>query len=276
MALKDLLVHVDNDTACSSRLDVAVWLAATHDAHLTALHAMTWPRLPGYIEMELPGSFLELQRSHMLDRARQAENLFQERARRRGIRGEWRAAEGDVIETVKLHARYADLTVVGQGRGVKHASAELVLLPEDLVLGVGRPVLIVPRYGTFETVGERVLIAWNGTREATRAVNDALPLLRMAAKVTVLSVDPPDGSVPRVPSADIALHLARHGIAAEAASSRSLDIGVGNVLLSRAADLGADLIVMGAYGHSRVREMALGGATRHVLEQLTVPVLMSH
>jgi nucleotide-binding universal stress UspA family protein len=137
-------------------------------------------------------------------------------------------------------------------------------------------VLIVPRYGVFGTVGERVLIAWNGSREATRAAHDALPLLKRATKVTVLSIDPDHDSQRRVPSADITLHLARHGVAAEADSTVALDIAVGDVLLSRAADLGADLIVMGGYGHSRVREMVLGGATRHLLQHMTVPVLMSH
>jgi nucleotide-binding universal stress UspA family protein len=145
-----------------------------------------------------------------------------------------------------------------------------------LALGVGRPVLVVPRYGTFERLGERVLIAWNGSREATRAVHDAIPILKRAITVTVLSIDPEVDSPPRTPSADITLHLARHGIAAEAASTSSVDFGVGNALLSRAADLGADLIVMGAYGHSRMREMVLSGATRHLLQNMTVPVLMSH
>jgi nucleotide-binding universal stress UspA family protein len=247
MGLKDLLVHVDNDPACSSRVDVAVALAAKHGAHLTGLHAMGWPRLPGYVEVELPPNFLEEQRRHLEGLARQAEERFHDRARRRGIRGEWRVDTGDIVGTTKLHARYADLTVVGQGRDLVNAPYDLAFLPEELALGVGRPVLVVPRYGTFETVGERVLIAWNGSREATR-----------------------------VPSADVALHLARHGVAAEAASTPGLDIGVGDLVLSRAADLGVDLIVMGAYGHTRVREMILGGATRHILQHMTVPVLMSH
>jgi nucleotide-binding universal stress UspA family protein len=137
-------------------------------------------------------------------------------------------------------------------------------------------VLVVPRYGTFDTVGERVLVAWNGSREATRAVHDALPILKLATKVTVLSIDPERDTGDRIPSADIALHLARHGVAAEGTSTVGLDISVGDLLLSRAADLGADLIVMGAYGHSRMRELVLGGATRHILQHMTVPVLMSH
>jgi nucleotide-binding universal stress UspA family protein len=276
MGLKDLLVHVDNDPACSSRVDVAAALAAKHGAHLTGLHAMGWPRIPGYIEAELPPSFLDEQRRHLEELGRQAEERFHEGARRRGGHGEWRLDTGDIVGTMRLHARYADLTVVGQGRDLTNAPYDLTFLPEELALGVGRPVLVVPRYGTFDTVGERVLIAWNGSREATRAVHDALPLLMLAAKVTVLSIDPEREPAPRLPSADIALHLARHGIVAEADWTPGLDVAVGDILLSRAADVGADLIVMGAYGRSRVREMVLGGATRHILQQMTVPVLMSH
>jgi nucleotide-binding universal stress UspA family protein len=276
MALKDLLVHVDNDPACSSRVDVAAALAATYEAHLTGLHPMGWPRWPGYVEAELPPNFLDEQRRELDELARRAEELFHERTRRRGIRGEWRVDTGAIVGTTKLHARYADLTIVGQGIDLKDAPYDVAFLPEELALGVGRPVLVVPRYGTFETVGERVLIAWNGSREATRAVHDAIPLIRRATKVTVLSIDPERDTTDRLPGADIALHLARHGIAAEAASTLGLDIGVGDVLLSRAADLGADLIVMGAYGHSRMREVVLGGATRHILRHMTVPVLMSH
>jgi nucleotide-binding universal stress UspA family protein len=276
MGLKDLLVHVDNDPACRSRIDVAVTLAARHGAHLTGIHAMGWPRFPGYVEMELPPTFLENQRRQLEEQARRAEAHFQEGVRRGGLLGEWRVAEGDITGSVRLHARYADLTVVGQGLDLGGAPQELARLPEELALGVGRPVLVVPRYGSFDTVGERVLIAWNGSREATRAVHDALPILKRAAKVTALSIDPEAEPEPRIPGADIALHLARHGIAAEAATTPGGEVAIGDVLLSRAFDLGADLIVMGAYGHARMREMVLGGATRHLLRHMTVPVLMSH
>ena len=276
MGLKDVLVHVDNDPGCVSRMDVAVALAAQHGAHLTGLHPMGLPQLPGYVELELPSNFLE-DRRRLLERlARQAEERFDERVRRHVIRAEWRADEGDVVATMKLHARYADLTVVGQGRDIVNAPYDLRFLPEELALGVGRPVVVVPRYGTFETVGKRILVAWNGSREATRAVHDALPLLQRAAKVHILSIDPEGEPGSRVPSADIALHLARHGVVTEAASALGLDIGVGDLLLSQAADLSIDLIVMGAYGHSRMREMVLGGVTRHMLQNMTVPVLMSH
>jgi len=121
-----------------------------------------------------------------------------------------------------------------------------------------------------------VLVAWNGSREATRAVHDALPLLRRAEKVTVLSIDPDEDAEPRLPGADVSLHLARHGVTAQAATIAGTDVAVGDLLLSYAADHDIDLIVMGAYGHTRLREVVLGGATRTLLRHMTVPVLMSH
>src|SRR5262249_16615355 len=151
-------------------------------------------------------------------------------------------------------------------------------LPERLILGAGRPVLVVPYAGRFERIGERVLLAWNASREATRAANDALALLERATKVTVLSVNPRRGPTGHrdIPGADIALHLARHGVRCEASSITTDEVGLDDMLLSQAADSDADLIVMGGYGHSRLGELVLGGATRHILRQITVPVLMSH
>jgi nucleotide-binding universal stress UspA family protein len=145
-------------------------------------------------------------------------------------------------------------------------------------MGAGRPVLIVPYVGTFKTLGQRVLVAWNASREATRAVNDALPLLERASSVRVLSVNPRRGIAGHGPiaGADMSLHLARHGVRVEAAAVNTDDVRVDDMLLSQAADAGADLIVMGAYGHSRLGEYVLGGATRHLLRQITVPVFMSH
>jgi len=139
-------------------------------------------------------------------------------------------------------------------------------------------VLVVPYAGTFSAPGQRVLVAWNASPQATRAVNDALPLLARAAKVTILAINPAGGSRGHgeVPGADIALHLARHGVRAEATHVYADDIEVGDVILSRAADFSADLIVMGAYGHARLREIVLGGATRSLFEHMTAPVFMSH
>jgi nucleotide-binding universal stress UspA family protein len=276
MPLKDLLVHVGTDPACAARVDVAIDLAAAHDAHLTGIHILVWPVIPPYIAAELPHEAHDIQGRHLREAAERARALFEERARLGGVRHEWRAIEGDLIETMTLHARYSDLTVVGQGIDSGEHERGLSALPAELALAVGRPVLVVPRYGTFASLGERVLVGWNGSREATRAVNDAIPILRRAGKVTVLTVDPEEEPSRRVAGADISLHLARHGISAEAASTPAAAIAVGDALLSYAADLVADLIVMGGYGHSRLRERILGGVTRHLLQSMTVPVLMSH
>ncbi len=276
MPLKDLLVHVGNDPAFTARVDVAINLAAAHDAHLTGIHVLVWPVIPPYIAAQLPAEVHEVQGRQLREAADRARATFEERARLGGVRHEWRAVEGELIETMTLHARYSDLTVVGQGIDSDEYERGLSALPAELALAVGRPVLIVPRYGTFSRLGERVLVGWNGSREATRAVNDAIPILQRARTVTVLTVDPEREPGRRVPAADISLHLARHGISAEAASTPAASISVGDALLSYAADLAADLIVMGAYGHSRLRERVLGGVTRYLLQSMTVPVLMSH
>jgi nucleotide-binding universal stress UspA family protein len=173
----------------------------------------------------------------------------------------------------------ADLIVAGQRNNKDPESCIDEQFVENLVLSSGRPVLIVPYAGIFPAVGTRVLVAWDGSREATRAVHDALPFIACAQQTTIVSVNSLEGEPParRAPGAELAVRLARHG-----ANVATDDIGgmrgvtIGETLLSRASDLSADLIVMGAYGHSRWREVVLGGTTRSVLRSMTVPVLMSH
>ena len=206
--------------------------------------------------------------------AKKVETEFQDACSRSGITSEWRLAEGDTAEMGVLHARYADLAVAGQIDPENPPPGSAARLPEQLALASGRPVLIVPYAGKYDSVGRRVLVAWSRTRESARALNDALPILKQADQVAVLSINPDrDGTLP---GADIALHLARHGVKAEATSTVAEDIDIGNTLLSRAADFGSDLIVMGCYGHSRARELIMGGATREILRHMTAPVLMSH
>jgi nucleotide-binding universal stress UspA family protein len=219
-----------------------------------------------------------MQRQAWREAARGAQQLFRSRADVAGITTEWREREGDVAEIASLHARYADLVIVGQMEPGLPAGHSARALPERLLLGVGRPILVVPYAGVFTTVGERVLVAWNASREATRAVNDALPLLQRASQVTVLAINPRGGvsGDGDVPGADLALHLSRHGVKAEASWVPAQDIEVAAMLLSWACDCQADLIVMGGYGHSRIRELVLGGATREMLQIMTVPTLMSH
>jgi nucleotide-binding universal stress UspA family protein len=281
---KDLLVVVDNSKACAVRLDVAVHVASRFGGHLTGLfvkeppHLPMWAQSEGEVHVRHSADYVEMQRRTWREAALQARQLFHSRAGVTGVATEWREREGDVTEVAVLHARYTDMVIVGQSKPALHAVHPAHDLPERLLLGVGRPVLLVPYAGAFPTVGQRVLVAWNASREATRAVNDALPILQQASQVSVLAINPRGGvsGDGDVPGADLALHLSRHGVKAEASWIQAHDIEVADMLLSRASDFQADLIVMGGYGHSRIREIVLGGATHEILQAMTVPTLMSH
>ena len=285
MALKDILVHLDNGARSEMRQGVAVALARQHGAHVTGLFAADIPSASYFLGASLPfadASADDVVRRMRLDAAAASagvEATFRDLIRREDVPGDWRYVEGLVPATVALHARYADLTVVGQPNPYDpqdEVNREATIVTP--LMSSGRPVLIVPYAGTFAEIGDHVLVAWNASREAARAVNDALPLLEQAKKVTILAVNPRRGidGGGEVPAADIALHLARHGVRAEAAHTVANDIPDGEALLSYAADIGADLIVAGGYGHSRAREMVFGGVTRTLIEEMTVPVFLSH
>lgn len=285
MGLKDIVVILEAGTAGERRLAAAVALAAAHGAHLIGLSIIEpldlsgyfSPAVSGYIAVDAMQALEERHREAATAAAKRGEAAFRDACGRAGISYEWRLLEGEAGDVATLNARYADLVIAGQVDPENPPAGGFAQLPEQLALASGRPVLFVPYAGRFDSIGKRVLVAWNRMRESTRAVNDAMPLLARAEKVTVLSINPQRGEdAGELPSADIALHLARHGVKAEASYTVADDIDVGSVLLSRAADLGADLIVMGCYGHSRTRELILGGATREVLRHMTVPVLMSH
>lgn len=276
MSYKTILVHIDPGRRCSVRVDVAIRLAQQHDAHLVALHALAPFEPPGYVMAEMGPAIIEVQKRAGAAEMARTEGEFTKQASAAGLRNvEWRTAVDDPVEAMTLHARYADLVVIGQ-TDPSDGSNIAADFPERLVLAAGRPVLILPNAGSFPTIGKRILVAWNPSREATRAVTDAIPLLRLADKVHVMAVNPRRGEHGNVPGADIGLYLARHGVRVEVKSDHGAEIDVGNELLSRAADLDADLIVMGGYGHSRLKEWVLGGATRTILASMTAPVLMSH
>jgi nucleotide-binding universal stress UspA family protein len=187
---------------------------------------------------------------------------------------EFRHDEGDPVSVLAAHGRFVDLVVVSQ----PDRETTFPMLAHELAIVAGRPLLVVPRFVAPTTIGANVLVAWNGGREAARAIGDAMPLLVRAGQVQVMTIS---ASADRATedatsAADMAAHLARHGVKAEARNAVAADIDVANLVLSAAADLGSDLLVMGAYGHSRLREIVLGGATRGILQSLTVPVLLSH
>ncbi len=275
MALKDILVVVDDGEAAAHRVAYAAQLADQRDAHLTGLYVTAAPNIPAYVMAQLPEEARAIQVEEAKNRLEAARNLFEQSVEQAGLksRSEWMAEKGVPAERVALLGRYADLVVAGQDEpepaGIGHVSAA------ELVLAGGRPVLVVPYTFRDNGVGRHVLVAWNGSREAARAVADAMPILEAADRVSVLAVDPGD-ALGDIPGADIAHHLARHGISVEASRIGSQGLDPADVLLNRVADLSADMIVMGAYGRSRLRELVLGGVTHDILRHMTVPVLMSH
>lgn len=276
MAIKDILLHLDASERAPVRLELAVQLAAASEAHLTGLFVLD-VALPPIADMAGGGgalaALLEEMRAAALADAARAEAAFRARCEHEGIAHEWRLVEGLTAEQVTFAAHYADLVVLGQAEpGGAEAAAPTI---DDVLFYSGRPVLIVPYAGSFPTIGRRVLVGWKAGREASRALHDALPLMRGADIVRVLSVNPAGGPQ-HLPGAAITRHLARHGIAAEASHTVSEEVPEGDILLNVAAEMGADLLVAGGYGHSRLREFVLGGVTRTLLQRMTLPVLLSH
>ena len=274
MAIKDILVHVDDDKGNAQRLQLAAQLAEKHSAHLTGVYIIPNLIVPMYAEVQIPADILEAQEAEAQKRAEQAEAEFKSIANSVGCASEWHCVRGYAERQLLMHARHTDLVMLGQAEesGLMSVQSDL---DDQIILGAGRPVLMIPYISVQSPLGKNILVAWNGSRESVRAVNDALPLLQSADRVDVVAINPGAGEGD-IPTADICLHLARHGVKAQASQSVAKDIEVGDVLLSRAADMGMDMIVMGAYGHSRLRETVLGGATRHLLAHMTVPVLLSH
>jgi nucleotide-binding universal stress UspA family protein len=278
MAYREILVVVENAVTAAQRVAPAAALAAGFGARLTGFFATGYPISTAYGDLsgwaELVDAYMQAQRAE----ASAAEAAFRQELAARKLTGEWLYREAEATASVIAEAALFDLVVLGQPNPDSAPGGSFGVRPEEIVLGGGRPVLLVPYAGSFAEFGKRVLVAWNRRREAVRALHDALPILERAEAVTVIEVDPSETILnePVVSAQTLVAELSRRGVAASAESETSGDLSVDNVLLSRAADLGADLLVMGAYGHSRLREYVLGGVSRGIFRQMTIPVLMAH
>lgn len=277
MTFKDILIHLEQPGTAGPALAAAAELARAHGAHLTGLHVydLAWPLLAngeGYLDPRTLQILTEEAEAASSQRARTLRNTFEEVLRREGLPGEWRQVEGNPYDVVALHARYADLAIFARG-GEPDTEADLA---ESVLFASGRPVLVLPP-APAPLTARHVLIGWNGTREAARAVADAMPLMRHARTVRVLTIASEARGIPgsRIDAEDLARHLTRHGLEVIAETSR-MGEPVEQVLLDTAAKQEADLLVIGGYGHGRLREMVLGGVTRHLLRHAPLPVLLSH
>jgi nucleotide-binding universal stress UspA family protein len=284
MKLKDILVFLDGGNAADGRLELATNIAREHGACLSAIflqdddlpaspHNRAAPWLGLVSQQAIDGAVVTTRRAELADIAQQR---FRGNLRSLRVQGEWYPLDrADAVTSIAI-AQASDLAIIGQVRpGVRPAPT---WRPEDIVLGCGRPVLMVPYIGSYTQIGRRVLVAWDGSREVGRALHDALPLIRAAEAVTVMTVrarvkdlDSSHGSLERV-----LRHLARHGVAARPAEALNLGSTVADELLSRSVDLAADLMIAGAYHHSPLRETLLGGVSRDLFQHMTLPVLMSH
>lgn len=277
MSYKTLLVHLDDSHHSEARIAVALDLAQRWDAHLIGLYVVCQDLFRPLFKADESLRIAVAEAQHA-ERQQRAQDRFLAAAERAGRIVEWRAPPGPALDVATLHARHADLLVLGQHDRQDPASYVARNFIDDLLMAGGRPAIVLPYAGTVRTLGENVLIAWDGSREAARAVADALPLLKRARFVAVDIVERHGKHDARLSEGiDVAAWLDSHGIQASfAATPRVTGVGTGATLLNRAADLHADLLVMGAYGHARAQERVLGGVTRTMLQSMTVPVFMSH
>jgi len=279
MDYRSLLVHVDTSERSDHRVAVAAHLAQAYNAELAGAYLVPDGELSPFASAMMPADVVAARLAQSGDAQGEAESRFRAACADASLMAvEWRAPAGDPIEAAVMHARYADLMVLGQPQRDASQAGFASELANAVMMRSGRPVLFVPFAGDNASLGRTVLVAWKDARESARALADALPLLARAEDVYVVSV---------APQAAVAVHealvearllawLERHGIGARFRREVAPDLDAGNVLLSQAADLGADLVVMGAYSRPRLTERVLGGVTRLMLESMTVPVLMSH
>jgi nucleotide-binding universal stress UspA family protein len=279
MSLKSLLVHLNDKPQCKQQMNAAIRLALEFGARLVGVYLVPTLELTPSVAALLPDDVVARRLEETGAAQAEAEKLFRQAAHVAGLTAiEWRAPSGDPVSAAVAHARCADLTVIGQPEADQPDLRFLEELVQSVVLSSGRPTLIAPYATPAATLGQRVLVAWDGGREASRAVGDAIPILARAKQVTVMAIhrEAGDRIADDAATSRLADYLRSHGIDVKVDHSSVEDISIGEWLLSRSADLSIDLIVMGAYAHTRLRELILGGVTRTMLGSMTVPVLMSH
>ena len=274
-AIRTIAVHLPTAGLCPRLLDAAIPVARAHGATLIGVHVL--PAVVVYADatVSMSTEFIVAQQEAFQEDARAIETEFRGRLEAAGVAYEWSNADtGDepTMRSASTLCNTADLVVAAQYSDSIPAAAGYS--PDELVLGTGRPVLIVPTAGELKPLGKRALVAWNGSREVGRAVFDSLSLLEPGVALRMVAVDSPRGDATLEA---MSRTLSRHGIEAAAASlTRSDGRSVSDEVLKAAAEFGADLLVVGCYGHSRLRETVFGGATTRILRDMTLPVLMAH
>ena len=274
--IKDILVNLTIDAKRDPVASYAVSVAAAFDAHLTGVAFAYEVLMPGTVFDGVSASFAATYVEESKAAAHQARRAFDDAARQAGLTAEGHVIGAGLEGAVGRFGRMArgyDLSIVGQARP-DNAMPEQSLI-EAALFESGRPLLVVPYIQQTGLKLDRVLVCWDGSRNAARAIADAMPILRRAGAIDVVTIEQVERRNELL-GADIAQNLARHGLKVELKPIVAKDADVAATILSYAADSSADFIVMGGYGHSRLREFVLGGATRGMLGSMTVPTLMAH
>lgn len=276
MSYKDIVIFLEDEPGRVGRLAFAAALAEQHGAHLIGTFVTDRLDLHPYASFAVGGgltNMLNLFRKHTEEAEHGARQQFEAAGRARNLSLEWRVSDNEDGEALMLHARHACLAVVGPRRETARPTA--LTLAEDVIFSSGRPTLLVPPAWPSGRIGERIVVGWNGSREAARAIADALPFLVHARGVRLVVI--PEEKVRHLlgadPGADIARHLSRHGVTVTVEQVHASDAGA--ALLDQARTFDADMLVIGAYGRSRVSEFVFGSATRTLLSNIERPVLLS-
>ncbi len=281
MSIRDIVIYLDQQTDLEADLKAAMRIAEEHEAHLTGLHVtVPFVPFPDAAYAGFPAEMISMAEAREEEASKAVRATFEAATKDARVSVAFRedeSAAAFVSDTIAWHARRSDLMIVGQTDQDKDRVGGRRVV-DEVILSAGRPVLVMPYAGAKSSFGKNVIIGWDGSREASRALSDALPLIAKDAHVHVLVVDPerrPDvhGDIP---GSDISRHLAHHGLKVTLMTEHTAGLDPANLILSRAVDLNADMLVMGAFAHSRIQQAIFGGVTRSILDQMTLPVLFSH
>lgn len=272
-----IAIDLTKDANHLRRLETTLQLAKAHNAEVVGIYPSPEPN--DYLRdgSLIPRELTQMMSTHLIQERDEVEALFHSKAAEFGVKVVWRAPQGLAEEVLALHARYSDVLVMSQN--VKQTSSLRQSIAETVITTAGRPVLMVPYIGALNPIGSNVLVSWDHGRRAARALADAEPILKNAKQIVILTIDEKTNHLDNMDIQDneIETYFAAKGyVQPKRLRLESADAGIGNTILNAASDHGSDLIVMGAYNRSRIREWMLGGTSKTLLDSMTVPILFSH
>ena len=279
MAVKDILVICDAGEANDYRIETSLLIAKVFQSHITAIHLTPYPAVSDSSSgfSKTVDYLASDQKDLAKATAETIKSKFEAKASELKIPYEWMCMDGVNVEFIIDNARYADIVVLPQGYS-RLGEESTQRIDDYLSIYIGRPIIVLPDIKRIFNLPKRIIIAWDESQEATRAVHDALPLLKYAEDIQIISIIKmtEEEKIHAINSDALRRHLSHHGVNTEAIYIDQSEKGIGNTILQSAIEYDADLIVMGAYGDTRLKEIVLGGATRHLLNKTTIPLFLSH